>query len=51
VPIVGTFGVLALAGKRGILSDPWSMVLQLREKGLYLSDEVLQAFPSRLLGS
>jgi predicted nucleic acid-binding protein len=44
IPVVGTLGVVLLAWKRGIVSDPVHVALQLRERGLYLSDELLENF-------
>jgi len=44
IPVVGTLGVVLLAWKRGLVSDPVRMAMQLRERGLYLSDELLASF-------
>ncbi len=44
VPVVGTIGVLLLAWKQGRVSDPVRMAMEIRDRGLYLSDELIEAF-------
>lgn len=43
VPVVGTIGVLLLAWKQGRVGDPVWMATDIRERGLYLSDELIAA--------
>jgi len=43
IPVVGTIGVMLLAWKQGLVSDPVRMALEIRDRGLYLSDELIEA--------
>ena len=51
VPLMGTLGVLLLAGRRGLIADPWETALHLRAKAFFLSDEVLASFRQRSRGN
>ena len=41
--MVGTIGVLLLAWRQGLVGDPVRMALEIRERGLYLSDDLIDA--------
>uniref|UniRef100_UPI0025D200C5 DUF3368 domain-containing protein n=1 Tax=Persephonella sp. TaxID=2060922 RepID=UPI0025D200C5 len=39
--IVGTIGIILLANKKRIIDKPLEIILELREKGFYISDSLL----------
>ena len=39
--IIGTIGIILLANKKGIINKPLEKILELREKGFYISNSLL----------
>lgn len=46
--ITGTIGILLLAHEKGFLNNPMLKILELREKGFYISDKVLEETKKQL---
>ena len=46
--VIGTIGVLLLAHRKGLLNNPMLKILELREKGFYISDKLLEEIKKQL---
>ena len=46
--VIGTIGILLLAYKKGLLNNPMPKILELREKGFYISTKLLEEIKKQL---
>ncbi len=46
--VIGTIGILILAYEKGFLEEPVEKILELREKGFYISERLLREIIKQL---
>ncbi len=46
--VIGTIGILLLAYKKGLLNNPLLKILELREKGFYISNKLMEEIKKQL---